>query len=216
MPIKTVAVRLWVIANTNYDLTFSPVAASLAGWTEPYAPSPRTVFQSTLYLSFSERPAPDRIRWSMTFLGCCIVMLLLGSAWASDGSEKGVLDADLAVSHDDSSFDPFNAMAPATIAETKTAGERFVDSSCLLDAAAALVEVANLLVKFRRIHFVATLRFDIALLRLRNTARAAKLELIVVCCIGGCLSYWRSVFQLFQLFCIPGCWWLFDDGSLSR
>ena len=94
------------------------------------------------------------------------------------------------MSHDDSSFDPFNAMAPATIAETKTAGEIFVDSSCLLDveAAAALEEVANLLVKFRRIHFVSALRCDMTILRLRNTARAAKLELIVVCCIGGGLS----------------------------
>ena len=88
-----------------------------------------------------------------------MVILLLGSAWASDGRVKGVLDVDLAVSHDDSSFVLFKATAPAAITDSNTAGEIVVDSSCLLeaDAAAALVEVANLLVKFRRMDFDATL-----------------------------------------------------------
>ena len=122
----------------------------------------------------------------MTFLGCCLVILLLGSAWASDGRVKGVLDVDLAVSHDDSSFVPFKAMAPAAIIDSNTAGEMVVDSSRLFEAeaAAALVEVANLLVKFRCMRFDAAIRCNMTLLRLRRTSRAAILELIVVCCIG--------------------------------
>ena len=58
----------WYCVYKREPHTFSPVAANLAGWTLPYAPSPKTISHSMLYFSSREMwPRNESVRLSFDF-----------------------------------------------------------------------------------------------------------------------------------------------------